>query len=322
MIPSQHCMYFIGRDQVQQQNTQQNQHDELKNEQQLVQAESRNETAVVPPSHIRVQNTTPTSQPHTDELTNTSASDQFGWANRQLSRAGCSQHRVSTNNCTLCAAHFEPPTKTPDFTGWYRLEADSHADTLRFGKGWTLNYLTGQQFDVDGFHSSMETMKNIPIGSAYTAMDHLNGNTYILHAHEGLCFFDTMEHSLLPPAQLWDNNIQCDICPKHCTNGESIFGCKDPQTDIHLPFSLYGCISYLPIWHPTENELDSCLHIILTNDAPWHPYASTFHKREQPFTPNFSSEYLGETHDFIQHHTVGATSSHTHRLAVSPMELA
>ena len=148
---------------------------------------------------------TPTLQPHTDELTNTSASDQFGWANRQLSRASCSQHRVSTNNHKLCAAHFESPTKTPDFTGRYHLEADSHADTLCFGKGWTLDYLTRQHIDVDGFHSSMETMKNVPIRSAYTAMDHPNGNTYILHAHEELCFFDSMEHSLLPLAQLWDN---------------------------------------------------------------------------------------------------------------------
>ena len=131
-----------------------------------------------------------------------------------------------------------------------------------------------------------------------------------------------MEHSLLPPAQLWDNNIQCDICPKHCTNGESIFGCRDPQTDIHLPFLLYRCISYLPIHHSTENELDACLHITLTSDAPWHPYASTFHKQEQPFTPNFTSEYLSETHDFIQHRTISVTSSHTHRSAVSPMDLA
>ena len=193
------------------------------------------------------------------------------------------------------------------------MEADSCADTL---------YLTGQQVDVNGFHSSMETMKNIPIGLAYTTMDHPNGNTYILHAHEGLYFFDSMEHSLLPPAQLWDNNIQCDIRPKHCTNGESIFECRDPQTNIHLPFSLYRCISYLPICHPTENELDTCLHITLTSDAPWHPYASTFHKRDQPFTPNVTSEYLGETHIFIQHCTVSATSSHTHRSAMSPMDLA
>ena len=118
---------------------------------------------------------------HTDELTNTSASDQFGSVNHQLSRASCSQHRVSTNNRTLCAAHFKPPTETHDLMGWYQLEADSHANTLCFSKGWKLDYLTGKQVDVDGFHSSMETMKNIPIGSAYTAMDHPNGNTYILH---------------------------------------------------------------------------------------------------------------------------------------------
>ena len=165
----------------------------------------------------------------------------------QLSRATHSQHRVSTNNCTLCAAHFKPPTETQDLMGWYHLEADSHSDTLRFSKGWALDYLTGQQVNVDGFHSSMETMKNIPIGSANTAMDHPNGNTYILHAHEGLCFFDSMEHSLLSPAQLWGNNIQCDICPKHCTNGESIFGCRDPRL-------IYICPSPITDVFPTSQS--------------------------------------------------------------------
>ena len=321
MTPGQRHMYFIGREQVRQQNTP-TQHDEQKNEQQMVQAETRNNTRITPPSHIQVQNTSSSIPHHTDELRNTSTSDQFGRANQQLSKASCSQHRVSTNNRTLCAAHFKPPTETHDLTGRYRLEADSRADTLCFGMGWKLDYLTGQQIDVDGFHSSMKTMENTPIRLAYTAMDHPNGNTNILHAHEGLCFFDSMEHRLLLPAQLWDNNIQCDIRPKHCTNGESIFGCRDPQTNIHLPFSLYGCISYLPIHHPSENELHTCLHITLTNDAPWHPYASTFHKREQPFTPNFASEYLGETHDFIQHCTLSVTSSHTHHSAVTPMDLA
>ena len=129
----------------------------------------------------------------------------------ELSKASRSQHRVSTNNCTLCAAHFKPPTETNDLTGRYRLEADSHADTLCFGMGLKLDYLTSQQVDIDRFHSSMKTMENIPIGSAFTAIDHPNGNTYILHAHEGLCFFDSMEHSLLPPAQFWENNILCDI---------------------------------------------------------------------------------------------------------------
>ena len=89
-----------------------------------------------------------------------------------------------------------------------------------------------------------------------------------------------------------------------------------------MPFSLYGYISYLPIRYPSESKLDTCLHITLTNDAPWHPYAPTFHKWEQPFTPNFASGYLGETHDFTQHRTVSARSSHTHHSAVTPMDLA
>ena len=77
MTPAQCRMYFIGREQVRQQNTT-TQHDEQKNEQRLVQAETRNNTRVSPPSHIQVQNTNPSIPQHTKELTNTSASDQFG----------------------------------------------------------------------------------------------------------------------------------------------------------------------------------------------------------------------------------------------------
>ena len=99
----------------------------------MVQAESRNDTRVTPPSHIQVQYMGSSIPHHNDELTNTSASDQFGLANRQLSKANHSQHRVSTNNRTLCAAHFEPTTETYDLTGRYRLEASSRADTLCFG---------------------------------------------------------------------------------------------------------------------------------------------------------------------------------------------
>ena len=85
----------------------------------MVQEETRDDTRVTPPSHIQVQNTSSSIPHHTDELTNTSASDQFGQANRQLSKASRSQHRVSTNNHTPCAAHFKPPTETHDLTGRY-----------------------------------------------------------------------------------------------------------------------------------------------------------------------------------------------------------
>ena len=80
-------MYFIGREQVRQQNIS-TQHDEQKNEQRLEQAETRNDTRVTPPSHIQVQNTSPSIPHHTDELTNTSTSDQFGRANCVLVRGG------------------------------------------------------------------------------------------------------------------------------------------------------------------------------------------------------------------------------------------
>ena len=70
-------MYFIGREQVQQQNTS-TQHDEQKNEQRMVQAETRTDTRVTQPSQIQVQSMSSSRPHHTDEMTNTSASAQFG----------------------------------------------------------------------------------------------------------------------------------------------------------------------------------------------------------------------------------------------------
>ena len=145
---------------------------------------------------------------------------------------------------TLCATHFKPPTETYDLAGRYRLKADSRADTLCFGKGLELDYLTGQQVNVDGFHSSMTTMKNIPIGSAYPAMDHPNRNTYILHAHEGLCFFDSMEHSLLPPAQLWNIIFNVTSDPSTVQMGSLFLGAETPRP-------IYTCLSPYMAVSPT-----------------------------------------------------------------------
>lgn len=158
---------------------------------------------------------------------------------------------------------------------------DSQADTICFGKGWVPEHFTGQTVNVDGFHDNLPSIKDVPIGTASTAYDHPNGNTYILTAAEGLCFFDSMDHSLIPPAQLWDNNILCDIRPKQYAP-DSIFGIHDAHQDLHIPFQLHGCISYLPLRLPTEAELEQCPCIHLTNDAPWDPYHVRFQQQEQP----------------------------------------
>ncbi len=176
--------------------------------------------------------------------------------------------------------------ESTDYNGHYRSEIDSSSDTFCCGKGWVVDSYTGIQADVGGFHDSMETVKNVPVATCLSAFDHSGGHTYILVANEALFFGETMEHSLIPPAQVWNNNLVCDIVPKHCSNGKSIFGIFDNQTNVHLPFSLYGCIAYLPTRLPMEhNELANCDQIYLTSDEAWDPYSQVFADRERPFLP-------------------------------------
>ena len=79
----------------------------------------------------------------------------------------------------------------------------------------------------------------IPIATACTALNLPDGTTLILVGNKGLFFGQSMEHSLIPPAQLWDNGLICNITPKSKSHGNSIFGIYDPETNMHLPFSLY-----------------------------------------------------------------------------------
>jgi len=195
--------------------------------------------------------------------------------------------------------HFVEST---DYNGQYQSKIDSRADMLCCGKGWVVDNYTGTQADVGGFHDSMETVKNVPVATCLSAFDHPDGHTYILVANEALFFGETMGHSLIPPAQVWNNNLVCDIVPKHGSNGESIFGIFDNWTNVHLPFSLFGCIAYLPTRLLMEHELATCDQIDLTSDEPWDPYSQDFAECERLFLPTNRhyevDEYLHATYDF------------------------
>ena len=217
--------------------------------------------------------------------TNQSASSRMGRnSRRQLAVTTLSKHRIGAAQRLVMPVHSQF-VESHDYNGCYRTEIDSRADTVCCGKGWIVDSFTGVQADVGGFHDSMDTVKNVPVASCLTAFDHPDGHTFILMAHEALFFGETMEHSLIPPAQVWNNHLICDIVPKHCSNGKSLFGIYDHKTNVHLPFSLYGCIAYLPTRLPTEHELDNCDRIYLTSDEPWDPYSKTFADRERPFLP-------------------------------------
>ena len=53
------------------------------------------------------------------------------------------------------------------------------------------------------------------------------------------------------------NKIVC-LNPKQNTDGKSLHGIHSDEDETTLHFNMHGCISYLPIRTPTQNEMDKC----------------------------------------------------------------
>ena len=130
-----------------------------------------------------------------------------------------------------------------------------------------LNYYqdTGKVVDVGGFHPSMDLLKSIKVGMLITAVD-LEGESIIAVFHQGLYFGNTMEQSLIPPAQLWDNGIACDITPKWASQGKSIHGIFSQDDNVYIQFHLNGHMPYFTTHLPTPKEKDNCCWVTLTSD--------------------------------------------------------
>jgi hypothetical protein len=298
LTPVQRAMMFAGRNELERRNQQ--------NSSNTVQ--SRNigstNTQIEDPSVLTTQSTSNQSVTNNTHQ-HGSASSHFGRRtsfdpnlnNRQ-------QGGVSTSSRRWISRAKAVPTQI-DYHGRYRLEIDSRSDTMCCGRGFVQLFEVDQVCDVHGFHPDMEALKNIPISTCATAYDHGNGETYILVFGQALYFGDTMKHSLLSPNQVRSFHHKLCLNPKMYTHGESLHGIV--ADDVTFPFHMHGCISYLPIRHPTPDEIDRCPHIHMTSDELWEPYADSFGEAEASFDP---------------HRRIGATSSREHRSSIPIEELA
>jgi hypothetical protein len=214
-----------------------------------------------------------------------SASLQFGQRSRSLNNR--SQSAITSGLRRIgTMINIKDPD---DYQGRYRAEVDTRADTICAGKAFVCLHYSGRIVDIGGFHNDLGPLTGIPIARVATAYDAPSGDTFIIAANEALFFGKHLEHSLLSPQQISDNGLRCDPLPRQY-NASSIHGISDPVTNSTLPFALHGCISYLPVRLPTEQELQTCQYIELTSELPWNPYDSRFQLQETAFvnqTPSF-----------------------------------
>jgi hypothetical protein len=229
-----------------------------------------------------------------------------------------------TAGATITTPAYQEST---DYNALSRADIDTRADTVCAGKAFRLYDQTDRVCDVGGYHESLPSLKNVPIGTAATAYDHADGNTYILAFHEALYFGDSMATSLIPPAQLQANGMVVDTCLKQFSNGRSLHGIYMPLEDITIPFQNSGIISYLPIRLPTDRDMDDCKWLWMTSDAPWEPYGNFYTEREQTYrrihdNNNDGANFRNNTYLHDGERLTAATSSRDHRANVTSAELA
>jgi hypothetical protein len=129
-----------------------------------------------------------------------------------------------------------------------RFSSNSHADTCVLGKRWTLWEGTGEVCDVLGFSDQLDAIQGIEIVTGATAWDDPDtGRTYVLMAGQSLWFGEKLDESLICMNQIRSRGHQTDKIPLQFSKGKSIYGIRLNDSSLTLPFSMEGCISYLPI---------------------------------------------------------------------------
>ena len=163
----------------------------------------------------------------------------------------------------------------------YRTEVDSHADTCAFGLHAYLVQDTGCFVNVDGFVSSLGSVKRVPICTMAVAYDcPYTLTTYILFFHQAL-YIKNMTTNLLSPFQLRAFGVTVNDTPlQHLDSAsKSTLDHSIKVGELHIPLELNGTMSSFPTHRPMALEVQdnsgaNGVHIYMTSEAPWEPHSS------------------------------------------------
>ena len=173
------------------------------------------------------------------------------------------------------------------------LDLDSHADTCVLGMNALIietPYPTRTAVVSFADPSVGTVTKNILSGAfKYTTPD--TGKHYILIVHQAI-HIETMEHSLLCPMQLRENDIILDECPKSMIENPTEVNHSllvvTETNHLRIPLRLRGVTSTIYVTKPTVQDLDRYEQIELTNrDLLWNPQNPDFAANENSFLDAF-----------------------------------
>ena len=170
-------------------------------------------------------------------------------------------------------------------------EIDSHADTHCFGRNFRPLSWTGQECSVAPFLAEYSEQVNIPICTGTTAYTLETGETVILVFGQGLWFGNRMEKSLINPYQCRSYGIS--LCDDPTDEYRSLGIAADNIT--FVPLEMTGSTCGFITRYPTDEELESCRHITLSDEHDWDPSKDHFQvssMQAKQFTTNLSSRSI------------------------------
>ncbi len=158
------------------------------------------------------------------------------------------------------------------FTDPLPCEIDNHADTTCFVKNFRVLSFTSEVCSVSPYLSEYDSLNDIPICTAATAVDLESGETIILEFGQCLWFGERMEHSLINPNQCRSLGIRvCD----DSTDDNRDFG-MELSDDYVVPFTMGGTTCTFQSRSPSLSELDTCRTFQVSDSDIWDPTADIF----------------------------------------------
>ncbi len=151
-------------------------------------------------------------------------------------------------------------------------EIDSHADTHCFGRNFRPISWTGHECSVAPFLAEYSEQINIQICTGATAYTTENGEVVILIFGQGLWFGNRMEKSLLNPYQCRSYGVALcdDPTDRHRDLG------IEADDDTFVPLEMIGSTCGFITRYPTDDEIESCRRIYLSDEENWNPADVTF----------------------------------------------
>ena len=153
-----------------------------------------------------------------------------------------------------------------------RLGLDSHADTSCVNKhAYVESVVEGITVDAIPFDESIGKMSDLPIVHAIYAYDDTHTFRTILVRINNAIYIKDMKNALLCPNQAREHGTIIDDIPQHLDHtGSSTFSVE--AEDYSFPLQRHGPTAFIQMRRPTQEELDHCPIVDITDEDEWDPY--------------------------------------------------